>query len=229
MKIYFAGPNVFHPKAKEMELLITNYCRTLGVTPLIPGDSGIDWANPDLPTIARQIFTINRDHIINCDAVIANTTPFRGACIDDGTAWEIGFAAALDKPIVTYASGSAKTGETIEKFSSISSEDDLKSNLREQLEKLNEFTFSDAEWAYLLSACQTANLQLRAPSLPSAKTSPTPFVLFQRRSEFCQACHTTSEAFSVCSRYLLTLSFSVSSVCRCAAMALSSSSLLRCS
>ena len=122
MKIYFAGPNVFHPKAKEMELLITNYCRTLGVTPLIPGDSGIDWANPDLPTIARQIFTINRDHIINCDAVIANTTPFRGACIDDGTAWEIGFAAALNKPVVTYASGSAKTGETIEKFSGISSE-----------------------------------------------------------------------------------------------------------
>jgi len=119
IKIYFAGPNVFHPEAKKMETEIVKLCETLGVTPLIPGDSGIDWSNPNQAEIAQQIFEINRDHILNCDGIIANVTPFRGACVDDGTAWEIGFGAALKKPIVTYGSGFRTTGETIESVSGV--------------------------------------------------------------------------------------------------------------
>ncbi len=117
LKIYFAGPNVFHLDAKQMERDIDELCSTLGVTALIPGDSGIDWSNPNQTEIAKQIFEINRDHILNCDGIIANVTPFRGACVDDGTAWEIGFGAALNKPIFTYGSGYITTGETIESIS----------------------------------------------------------------------------------------------------------------
>lgn len=119
LKIYFAGPNVFHPDAKEMELKIEEYCDSLGITALIPGDSGIDWSNADKKAIAKQIFDINVDHLNNCDAVIANVIPFRGACVDDGTAWEIGFAHALNKPVLTYGFGDELTGDVIASVSGV--------------------------------------------------------------------------------------------------------------
>lgn len=121
IKIYFAGPNVFHLRAKEIEREIEAYCKTVDVIPLIPGDSGIDWsASPD--KIANDIFEINVDHLKNCDAIVANVSPFRGACIDDGTAWEIGFAYALNKPIATYSSTDKRTGEIIIEQSGLSKE-----------------------------------------------------------------------------------------------------------
>ncbi len=119
IKIYFAGPNVFHPDAERIESEISNFCIAKGIEALVPGDSGIDWSNPNTFAIARQIFQINRDHLLNCDAVIANVTPFRGACIDDGTAWEIGFAAALNKPIATYGFGPLTTSDCIKSVSGI--------------------------------------------------------------------------------------------------------------
>ncbi len=119
LKIYFAGPNVFHPEAKQMEQRISDFCKSHDIEALIPGDSGIDWLNRNKKLIAKQIFEINRNHILDCDAVIANSSPFRGACIDDGTAWEIGFAAALQKPIVTYGSGLKTTEEIISNVSGI--------------------------------------------------------------------------------------------------------------
>ncbi len=118
LKIYFAGPNVFHPRAKEMELATIELCETMGITALIPGDSGIDWSAPQ-EVIAKEIFEINRDHLDNCDGVIANVTPFRGACVDDGTAWEIGYAHALKLPIVTYGMGGKTTSEIITAVSGV--------------------------------------------------------------------------------------------------------------
>lgn len=119
VKIYFAGPNVFHPLVKEMEKKVEQLAEELQFTALIPGDSGIDWSNPNKKELAQQIFDINVEHLNNCDAVIANVTPFRGACVDDGTAWEIGYAFARKIPIVTYGTGPKTTGEIIEAVSGI--------------------------------------------------------------------------------------------------------------
>ncbi len=155
LKIYFAGPNVFHPEVKEMESDIITLGKEMGFIPLIPGDSGIDWSKPDQYDIAKQIFDINVDHLNKCDAVIANVTPFRGACIDDGTAWEIGYAHALKKPVATYGTGPKTTGEIIE---SISGADNNYSNPRRDLNGflIEEFGLHNN----LMLACSTKHFHL---------------------------------------------------------------------
>ena len=49
-----------------------------------------------------EIFEANVSLINVCDIIIANILPFRGACADDGTAWEIGYGFALNKIIYGY-------------------------------------------------------------------------------------------------------------------------------
>jgi nucleoside 2-deoxyribosyltransferase len=49
------------------------------------------------------IFQNNINKIKDCDIIVANINPFRGACVDDGTAFEIGFGYALGKKIYGYA------------------------------------------------------------------------------------------------------------------------------
>ena len=50
--------------------------------------------------ILTTIYVINVKDIDEADVVVANVEPFRGACVDDGTAFEIGMAAAKGKPLV---------------------------------------------------------------------------------------------------------------------------------
>jgi nucleoside 2-deoxyribosyltransferase len=38
----------------------------------------------------------------SADGVVADISPFRGPHADDGTAWEIGFACALDTPVFAW-------------------------------------------------------------------------------------------------------------------------------
>ncbi len=150
LKIYFAGPNVFHPHAKEMEHEIASYCESKGIIALIPGDSGIDWTNPDKRAIAQQIFAINKMHLDQCDGVIANVTPFRGACVDDGTAWEIGYAFALGKPVVSYGSGFLTTGEIIESVAGVNTNHSVPRRDRDSF-LIEEFGFQ----SNLMIACST--------------------------------------------------------------------------
>lgn len=112
MKIYFAGPNVFYPHVQEIDKTTKALCKEFSVTPLIPTDSELPQLNTP-QEIAQAIFQTNVTHIQNCDIILANTTPFRGACIDDGTSWEIGMAYTLNKPVYTYSFGAQSTKEII--------------------------------------------------------------------------------------------------------------------
>src|SRR5271155_1553755 len=49
------------------------------------------------------IYSANRHMIASADAVIANLTPFRGPSADPGTVFELGYAAALGRPIFGYS------------------------------------------------------------------------------------------------------------------------------
>ena len=64
-----------------------------------PLDSEVDIA---APSILSTIFSINIEDIDKADAVVANCAPFRGQCVDDGTAFELGVAFAKGVPIVAY-------------------------------------------------------------------------------------------------------------------------------
>ena len=54
--------------------------------------------NPEkTPETVQTIFENNRDAIRTSDLVVAN---LNGITTDDGTAWELGYAAALQKPAI---------------------------------------------------------------------------------------------------------------------------------
>jgi nucleoside 2-deoxyribosyltransferase len=99
-KIYIAGPEVFLPNAGEVLEQHKSVCSMygfIGLSPLdnvIEGVTGLD--------LAKQIFLSNCKQIDECDIVVANCNSFRGAVIDDGTAFEIGYAKAKNKQVYGY-------------------------------------------------------------------------------------------------------------------------------
>ncbi|ESL11617.1 hypothetical protein TRSC58_00628 [Trypanosoma rangeli SC58] len=96
-KIYIAGPAVFNADmgAAYYER-VRKLLRVHGVTPLIPVDNEA--------TGAAEIRAKNMEMIRQCDAVIADLSPFRSHEPDCGTAFEVGYAAALGKTVLVFTS-----------------------------------------------------------------------------------------------------------------------------
>ncbi|CCW68218.1 unnamed protein product [Phytomonas sp. Hart1] len=96
-KIYIAGPEVFLSDGgtayydKVRELLSAKQ-----VIPMICTDNKISGA--------LNIRNANIDMIKECDAIIADLSPFRSHEPDCGTAFEVGYAAARGKQILVYTS-----------------------------------------------------------------------------------------------------------------------------
>lgn len=96
--VYLAGPDVFYPEAERIAEEHKALCRQYGFEPLHPIDQ---------PTLAsKHIFDTNISLLRRADAVLANLNPFRGAEVDSGTAFEVGFAIARGIPVVGYLSSS---------------------------------------------------------------------------------------------------------------------------
>lgn len=94
MKAYLAGPDVFRPDALRWADEARALCRAHGVEPLVPLDGDA--------RDAAAIYAQNIALIRAADVVLANLSPFRGAEPDSGTAFEVGFAVALGKPVIGY-------------------------------------------------------------------------------------------------------------------------------
>ena len=109
-KVYISGPDVFAPNARQLGDSFKIACRDCGFEGLYPLD--IDRAD----ITSEIIFTENLNKIRTADIVVANLNPFRGECIDDGTAYEIGFAHALKKPVYGYAKDLRSLRERIGKY-----------------------------------------------------------------------------------------------------------------
>ena len=103
-RVYLAGPDVFLPRPSEWAARRRTICAAHGLDGVSPldrlPDEPSDWAA--LPEW-RRIALRNEAHITQCDAVIANLTPFRGPSADVGTVYEIGFARALGRRVFGYA------------------------------------------------------------------------------------------------------------------------------
>ncbi|MGB0694686.1 MAG: nucleoside 2-deoxyribosyltransferase [Rhodospirillaceae bacterium] len=103
MRIYLAGPAVFLPNAAEVGRKLKSMCAAHGMEGVFPldGDGGLKPVrNPD--DIAQNIYRTNISLIQSCQAVVADMTPFRGPSMDPGTAFEMGYAAALGKPVIGF-------------------------------------------------------------------------------------------------------------------------------
>ena len=103
-RVYLAGPDVFLPEPHRRGEALRRVCAAHGlegVFPLdpLPGEPAGWAALPPARAIARR----NEAQIRRCDAMIANLTPFRGPGADNGTAYEMGFARALGRPVFGWS------------------------------------------------------------------------------------------------------------------------------
>ena len=106
--IYLAGPDVFYPGADQLAEEHKLLCRKHGFDPLHPIDQ---------PTLkSRQIYETNIELLRRADAVVANLNPFRGAEVDSGTAFEVGFAVARGIPVVGYLASKETLVERVERL-----------------------------------------------------------------------------------------------------------------
>ncbi len=94
MKIYIAGFDVFRPDAIDIGKRYKEICNKYNMTGLYPLDNVVDTAG--------EIFLGNVSLIDECDIIVANLNSFRGMCMDDGTAWELGYGYAKGKKLYGY-------------------------------------------------------------------------------------------------------------------------------
>lgn len=92
--VYLAGPDVFLDNGQEVLASKAAKLREFGFVPLTPLDK--ESSDP------AQIYKNNIDLIEMCDAVLADVTPLHGTEPDSGTVFEIGYAKALRKKVITY-------------------------------------------------------------------------------------------------------------------------------
>lgn len=116
-KIYLAGCDVFAKNANEVFMRYKSLCDKFGFEGISPFDVSNSFTGDKFSQEhSRYIFGHNVGIIQNCDVVIANIIPFRGACVDDGTAMEIGLAFGFDKIIYGYTPFANDSLETVTKL-----------------------------------------------------------------------------------------------------------------
>ena len=101
--VYLAGPAVFHPAARQVFEYLVELCGKHGLTAITPEVDEQALAALDKADQAAWIRAQNVAKIRAADAVLACISPFRGPGADAGTAWEMGYAEALGKPVVAWS------------------------------------------------------------------------------------------------------------------------------
>jgi nucleoside 2-deoxyribosyltransferase len=101
LRIYLAGFDVFRPDAVAHGERLKALCARLGHLGLYPLDNQLPRGFQGAAA-ARWIFEANIALIRQADVVLANLNNFRGHEPDSGTAFEVGFAVALGKPVWAY-------------------------------------------------------------------------------------------------------------------------------
>lgn len=101
-RVYLAGPEVFWPDALVLGRRKCEIATAAGFEGVFPLDQSLDLGGLTKLEQARRISLANEALMRTCDLLIANLTPFRGASMDAGTAFEIGFMRALGRPVLGY-------------------------------------------------------------------------------------------------------------------------------
>jgi len=104
MKAYLAGPDVFLPNAHENAAAKMAICAKYGIIGRPPLNEEIAHILT-LPEDAawRAIYLKDIEMMEECDIIIANLTPFRGASADSGTLIEVGWFLGRGKKVFGYS------------------------------------------------------------------------------------------------------------------------------
>ncbi len=106
LRVYLAGPEVFLPYPLAAGAAKQRLCDLHGFEGVFPLDASLDLSGLTKLEAARRIALANEALMRSADALIANLTPFRGASMDAGTAFEVGFMRALGRPVLGYTNAS---------------------------------------------------------------------------------------------------------------------------
>lgn len=109
--VYLAGPEVFFPDVGSVAERQKAACAAAGLLGLFPTDA--ERPIGDGISLARAIYLGNVALIDRSSAVIADICPFRGAGMDPGTAWEIGYAIARGLPVFAWSADRRPYAERI--------------------------------------------------------------------------------------------------------------------
>lgn len=102
LSIYLAGPEVFLPNAAEIGAAKVALCAEFGFVGLYPGEAG-EPLPAESAAMAAALYARCLGMMARADLIVANLTPFRGPSADVGTAYELGYMAALGKPCFAYS------------------------------------------------------------------------------------------------------------------------------
>jgi nucleoside 2-deoxyribosyltransferase len=112
--VYLAGPDVFYPDALSRGERMKEALAARGMAGLFPLDDAIDPGGyGDMKQYALAIAAACEAQIRKADLGIFNIQPWRGPEADDGTAYELGFMAALGKPVVLHTNDQRPFAERI--------------------------------------------------------------------------------------------------------------------
>jgi nucleoside 2-deoxyribosyltransferase len=108
MKAYLAGPDVFLPHAHEAAAAKIAICARYGIIGRPPLNEELgDVTQMPEDAAWRLIFHKDIEMMEECDIIIANLTPFRGASADSGTLIEVGWFLGRRKPVFGYSNSFA--------------------------------------------------------------------------------------------------------------------------
>jgi len=102
-KIYLAGPEVFLRRPNEMAEAKIAICAVHGLEGKFPVDPDPAISSQSIQERAYAVFRANQALMDECDALVANLTPFRGPSMDVGTAYEIGYMRGKRGPVFGYS------------------------------------------------------------------------------------------------------------------------------
>lgn len=120
--VYIAGPEVFLPTEKALAHFdnASQLCHRLGMQASVPYDLAIK--------TPEEVLAWHLQQMRDADGCVANLDPFRGVGVDDGTAYEVGFMRALDKPVIGYYLDRATVQDRVLKYFKRSGHDFMKHN-----------------------------------------------------------------------------------------------------
>jgi len=107
LKAYLAGPDVFLPNAAAQAATKIAMCAAYGLTGIAPFNPNLDLSLPPAE-LWRRIFADDLQMMRDCDIIIANLTPFRGASADAGTLVELGWFLGQAKPAYGYSNSAER-------------------------------------------------------------------------------------------------------------------------